>query len=673
MKNFKLPTTICLLFIVSLISIFFIWDFNTVNTTKLDEVKLKENISNNSIAIMLEKEDKTGYKETNDNSFPTYSYMFNAKLSGCIDNAGNEIENALTFNYTNNTVKIKTIGSTSCYMYFDYLFDGEGTESEPYLIQNIEDLVELSNAVNEGNTYSNYYFSLTRTLNFEDTTSYVDSTTKRYGDINDNGIEEELLTELTTGSGFTPIGASELNMYFKGNFDGNNKTIENLYIINNKIVRSVGLFGNIENSIISNLNISGQINITVNADAGGIVGKGKNIIINNCKNYLNLTSELGSYSNGGIIGWTYGTSTISNSENYGSIVNSNNSGGLVGGNSENLTISNSCNYGTINNSKGHNLGGLIGRDNSSTNNTIILNSCNKGDIISNNDAINTLIGIGGMIGRIYGTLKIYDSYNENLISSTILDASNSNAVITVGGLLGNGSNNSNIFISESYNNGKIENGSRTGGLVGTITDNSKLIIDKSYNLADITSNSIREDNLYSTYVGGLLGYNYKSTCYILNSYNLNNITSIGIASGIVGAVNFGAKQRIINTYNTGNVIANLFFTSALTIVAKNENLVNNIFANNFYNLGSVTGPNNYVLYISNINTYDVKNTYHLDTISGSNVEGITTPMSESDMKSETFVNTLNNNLANINLSEIDESLAEYTCGSGKKYKQCCGK
>jgi len=95
--------------------------------------------------------------------------------------------------------------------------------------------------------------------------------------------------------------------------------------------------------------------------------------------------------------------------------------------------------------------------------------------------------------------------------------------------------------------------------------------------------------------------------------------------------------------------------------------------NNFYNLGSVTGPNNYVLYISNINTYDVKNTYHLDTISGSNVEGITTPMSESDMKSETFVNTLNNNLANINLSEIDESLAEYTCGSGKKYKQCCGK
>lgn len=35
------------------------------------------------------------------------------------------------------------------------------------------------------------------------------------------------------------------------------------------------------------------------------------------------------------------------------------------------------------------------------------------------------------------------------------------------------------------------------------------------------------------------------------------------------------------------------------------------------------------------------------------------------MKSEKFVNILNNNLANINLSEIDESLAKYTLSTWK--------
>ena len=40
-------------------------------------------------------------------------------------------------------------------------------------------------------------------------------------------------------------------------------------------------------------------------------------------------------------------------------------------------------------------------------------------------------------------------------------------------------------------------------------------------------------------------------------------------------------------------------------------------------------------------------------------------MTETEMKSQTFVNTLNNNLKNIDLSQIDESLTGYTLSKWK--------
>ena len=43
----------------------------------------------------------------------------------------------------------------------------------------------------------------------------------------------------------------------------------------------------------------------------------------------------------------------------------------------------------------------------------------------------------------------------------------------------------------------------------------------------------------------------------------------------------------------------------------------------------------------------------------------TTSMAEADMKSQTFVNTLNNNVNNINLSSIDSSLLGYTLNKWK--------
>ena len=71
-------------------------------------------------------------------------------------------------------------------------------------INYIEDLVELSNSVNSGNTYSNSTVKLMRTLDFNDSNSYRDVTSTSYGNINGNEEIEDIKTELTTGTGFKP-------------------------------------------------------------------------------------------------------------------------------------------------------------------------------------------------------------------------------------------------------------------------------------------------------------------------------------------------------------------------------------------------------------------------------------------------------------------------------------
>ena len=83
---------------------------------KLDNVSLKEEISNmNGLAIMLQQEDGT-YKESINKSFPN-DMTFNESLSGCIDNLGNKIEKSLT--YENGVANVETSSTSYCYLYFD--------------------------------------------------------------------------------------------------------------------------------------------------------------------------------------------------------------------------------------------------------------------------------------------------------------------------------------------------------------------------------------------------------------------------------------------------------------------------------------------------------------------------------------------------------------------------
>ncbi len=163
----------------------------------------------------------------------------------------------------------------------------DGTEENPYEIWCIEDLVAFSNMVNGSgiklengepveitsvNYFNGKYVSLKVNLNFKSKLSYQDSERTDFGDINgDESDGNTLMNEMTTGTGFTPIGRGfSVTLGFCGYFNGKNNRISNLYI-NNDEEDYVGLFGACYYAMyVSNLELEGEI--TGGNYVGGIVG-----------------------------------------------------------------------------------------------------------------------------------------------------------------------------------------------------------------------------------------------------------------------------------------------------------------------------------------------------------------------------------------------------------------
>ena len=121
----------------------------------------------------------------------------------------------------------------------------DGTESNPYMINSMEDLVAFGELVDMGETYEGKIVKLGYNLDFKSNNSYINPnepyTSKEKGeqiDINENGTIESIKTEVTTGRGFNGIGkvvgASSSGPItgqtsFKGTFEGNGKIISNFY------------------------------------------------------------------------------------------------------------------------------------------------------------------------------------------------------------------------------------------------------------------------------------------------------------------------------------------------------------------------------------------------------------------------------------------------------------
>jgi len=167
---------------------------------------------------------------------------------------------------------------------------GTGTEADPYVIVNAEQLEYLASQVALGTTFENQYISLEENIE-------LNSGKWQIGD--DGNI-----TFAADAIQWMPIG-STTNM-FKGNFDGNNKYISGLYI-NDEYKYYCGLFGTNDGKItnlgVKNSYIKGRE--IVSSLVGQNNGEIENVIVKS-------SNVVGLRKTAGICGENYRKNNISN-------------------------------------------------------------------------------------------------------------------------------------------------------------------------------------------------------------------------------------------------------------------------------------------------------------------------------------------------------------------------
>ena len=384
------------------------------------------------------------------------------------------------------------------------------SEDKPYEIRCIEDLLDFSLTVNgiiienneitystKYNNFNNKYVSLVKNLNFRLPLSYENAERIDYGDINQDGKVDNLLTELTTGKGWIPIGGNG-HGGFCGNFNGNNKKIENLFIHNVSHTENAALFGALdighESTSIENLGVKGTI-------------------------YCNSNYAAGIES-----GHTYATKNIKNCYFEGTIENiSGMIGGIVAASSYGCNIEHCYVKGNIN---GKNLaGGIIASASGSGGIKVIITDCYNESTILNGTTI------GGIVGSGAGA-SVYNCYNKGNIEGT------GSSHHGIGGIAGYGYK----IIENCYNLGNVSGTDYTGGIAGfSILDNSK--ISNCYNMGNIVGTNC---------IGGILGYNYTCNGTIIEMcYNTNEVSGNTNVGGIGGSI--GKSTRLLNCYNIGTI------------------------------------------------------------------------------------------------------------------------
>ena len=296
---------------------------------------------------------------------------------------------------------------------------GKGTEAEPFVLKTADHLAWFRDCVNECNTLV--------CAKIADEVKEIDMSTVCH-----KADTEKQVAELS----WTPIGNFD-NMY-QGTFDGNGKTISNLYI--NATSAYAGFFGHLAGGNIKNITFdNAKVNSTGNYYTGILAGYAGSCIFENIKTLGNCSVE-GKDITGGIAGIAVGN--ISNCENHAEVKGTESLGGILGmyyGSDNSIT---SCaNYGAVTGTYSQ-VGGMVGYFDSGT----IQNSANYGDI-TGKDNVGNLIGEGVIcnLNNVLGTGNVTatsDTERAGLLVGRISKSSsaasgilayNSSAKLTING------------------------------------------------------------------------------------------------------------------------------------------------------------------------------------------------------------------------------------------------
>jgi hypothetical protein len=367
-------------------------------------------------------------------------------------------------------------------------------------------------------------------------------------DANTSVDEIQLADEVTAGnSSYIPYG-------FAGTFNGGNFTISGL---------TKPLF-----YIIGDLSVTGIAeisNLSLTAEAGGVVGKGilaLEALIGTEVINVHVVGDVAGAGNdfvGGLVGFNSGD--ISNSSATGAVTGRNGVGGLVGYN-DGGDISNSSATGAV--TGDDSVGGLVGENLNGDISNSYASSAVTGDdytggLVGENDGdISNSYSTGAVVGDYYtGGLvgwnnagNISNSYATGAING---DNSDDGQNYFVGGLVGfkNAGN-----ISNSYATGAVVGDDFVGGLVGS---NIAGDVSNSYAMGAVTG----DDS-----VGGLVGE------IVIGTIDEDSYSS-GAVNGVSSDVSPLAPIELLNTLNTGSAPESPIFALASNLNSGRPYLISN--------------------------------------------------------------------------------------------------
>jgi len=342
------------------------------------------------------------------------------------------------------------------------LFSGLGTITNPFLINNEQDLANLATFVNTCGNTAGKYFKLMNNLDLS-LTSYT--------------------TTPSDGNGWVPIGTS--TNPFRGNFDGNNQIISGLFI-NRPADDFIGLFGYTDGAKIYDLGVEitsggvsgGAGNISILSPyggrgyIGGFVGWANQTKIENCYTKGGKVKGLMAYT-GGFAGRIGDGSVIKGCYSVCEVEGTEYLGGFVGGitTSTNTVTIEKCyatkkvssnGYGAI--GYGH-VGGFAGYAGGGGSTIACLITIDQCYAIGN---VNVLSNSGGFIGSANSWVAINNCYAQGNVTETT-------ASTAVGGFLGNTVITVSWpapypMIKYCYSTGKVTATTNAGGFAGAAAD-----------------------------------------------------------------------------------------------------------------------------------------------------------------------------------------------------------
>ncbi len=448
--------------------------------------------------------------------------------------------------------------------------DGDGSQNNPWQINDLPALLAVAYYVNEGHTMAGEYVELT-----------------------DN------IKNMTASIGYYDASLN-VKKQFKGDFDGNGKTVS--LNINQTGKRSCGLFGAVADSAnVHDVIVDGTVTSTFDDAAGvcGLANGGKSTYFTNCTSKATVKSTA-NYA-AGIIGWADGGLTVYNCSNEGAVTGSKSVGGIVGSltnsyikvsrNSGAIEVT-ASNGGISDNAADRNgVGGIAGFANGSSvlecTNSGSVKCLNKGggivghgswftvkDCRNTGHVSSSQFGVNaGIVGSAWDVVNVQNCVNDGEISGTFKSG-------WIGGIVGSAQSakktgTRQINIKNCVNNGKInvagaEGATQgVGGIVGyswsfsNAPNRVEIYYCTNNGEVTVTGKEGGTADQSGIYVGGIVGEVYDNnnwtTIPINGCLNTGKISGGKFVGGVVGCFygrSYKSRVDITNCENRGEIITN---------------------------------------------------------------------------------------------------------------------